>query len=101
MRGLGETSVVCCGVLEGVWESWLVSFKEFLFCLNFFIVARCPHFFVIFFFFCNFFLFIPLLYIQGVGVLYVRHYLNRAEKICREEDGNDWYEVEAVQNAIG
>ena len=30
MRGLGETSVVCCGVLEGVWESWLVSFKEFL-----------------------------------------------------------------------
>ena len=70
-------------------------------CLNFFIVARCPHFFVIFFFFCNFFLFIPLLYIQGVGVLYVRHYLNRAEKICREEDGNDWYEVEAVQNAIG
>ena len=100
MRGLGETSVVCCGVLEGVWESWLVSFKEFLLFKFFYCSKVSSLFFIIFFFVI--FSFSYLYYnIQGVGVLYVRHYLNRAEKICREEDGNDWYEVEAVQNAIG
>ena len=97
MRGLGETSVVYCGVLEGGWEGWFRSKNSC--CFNFFIVARCPHFFSFFFYY--FFLHTFYYNIQGVGVVYVRHYLNRAEKLCREEDGNDWYEVEAVQNAIG
>ena len=96
MRGLGETSVVYCGVLEG----GLVSFKEFLL-FQFFYCSKVSSLFFIFFYYCNFFLHTFYYNIQGVGVVYVRHYLNRAEKLCREEDGNDWYEVEAVQNAIG
>ena len=77
----------------------LVSFKEFLL-FQFFYCSKVSSLFFIFFllFFPSYLL---LYYIQGVGVVYVRHYLNRAEKLCREEDGNDWYEVEAVQNAIG
>ena len=50
MRGLGETSVVYCGVLEGVWESWLVSFKEFLL-FKFFYCSKVSSFFCNFFFF--------------------------------------------------
>lgn len=37
----------------------------------------------------------------GIGELYVKHYLRLAEGRQHLEDGDDWYEIEAVQNAIG
>ena len=82
------------GELVGFVQGILVLFK-------FFYCSKVSSFFFIIFFFVIFSFSYLYYNIQGVGVLYVRHYLNRAEKICREEDGNDWYEVEAVQNAIG
>ena len=38
---------------------------------------------------------------MGIGKVYVEHFLALAEARIDEEDGFDWYEVEAVQNAIG
>jgi len=37
----------------------------------------------------------------GIASIYVQHYLDLAEARQHLEDGDDWYEVEAVQNAIG
>jgi len=37
----------------------------------------------------------------GIGEIFVKHYLKLAEARQPLEDGDDWYEVEAVQNAIG